>query len=133
MNRRGLSLSSPQASGNSASWAICPIFLFYLQGVDLPLCLSVKTHGAVGTFSQLRAAVQVFCRDVPRCRSSLQVLTALCALCHRVAAGLEGTFSVCPRMQPSQLMPLCHIMFQGSMSYRASARLRALWPFCDPV
>lgn len=111
-------------------------FLFYLQGVDLPLCSSVKTCCAVEAFIQVEVVMQVFRHAMPHC-----CLSQRNRLGSTVAAGLEGTFylskdSAIPVYVTLSNCAWMHLYmwFQGSMSHSARVCLRtALWPLFEPA
>lgn len=93
-------------------------FLFHPQAVDLPLCCSVKTRCMAEAFIQVRVSLQVFHPNMPDCRLSRRN-----KLSCTVAAGFEGTFSICPRMQPSQFMSLCPVGY----SCTATRCFKVVW------
>lgn len=77
-------------------------FLFYLQGVDLSLCSSVKTCCVAEAFIQVEVVMQVFRHAMPHC-----CLSQHNKLGSTVAAGLEGAFL---SIQGFSHSSLCHFV-----------------------
>lgn len=108
------------------------LFLFYLQGVDLPLCSSVKICYTAEAFIQVEVLMRVFRHAMPAC-----CLSQRNKLGSIVAAGSDGGFHTSKDSAIPVHVTLSnhawmhfYMWFQGRMSHPARMFSQtALWPF----